>query len=91
MDEMSDADRNSEDGEDEVGMDADKVLGNDKGGEGGLSGHGGKTGLLRDDDEDIKPEEVKRWGVVLVQGEDLESECVRREKTAPEHRISWFT
>ncbi|ORX35492.1 DNA polymerase subunit Cdc27 [Kockovaella imperatae] len=81
MDEMSDADRNSEDGvgdadgDDPDKMDTDDRMGNDHGDEeGGISGTGTKSGLIKDarDDEAIVSEEVKRWGVVLVHADELD-------------------
>ena len=94
MDEMSDVDRNSEDGADLAEepvateaadgdeMNADEMWGNDRGAEGGLSGRGEKTGVIRDDDA-IKEEDVPRWGVVLVQDDQLERELELLCRTYP--------
>lgn len=70
MDQMSDADRNSEpDEEDEMGMKNDsRWPGNDQGDEDGL-GSGIK---VEREDEDVEAEEVPRWGMVLVQDDALE-------------------
>ena len=79
MDVMSDGERNSEDGSlgegldgaggEEVGM----GMGNDKGGGfgPGVGGEARELKQLREDDE-VKGEKVKRWGVVLVQGRGLD-------------------
>lgn len=80
MDEMSDADRNSEDGDadelDEMGMK------NDDGRPGNDEGHAdGLAGVVRfkveREDEILEPEEVPKWGVVLVQADHLEREFRR--------------
>ena len=83
MDEMSDVDRNSEDGTDmgdepvateaadAEALDADEMWGNDRGAEGGLSGRGAASGLVREE-VIVREEEVPRWGVVLVQDDHLE-------------------
>lgn len=72
MDEMSDADRNSEpDEEDEMGVRNEHGWpGNDTG---EMDGLGGGRGIrVERKDEEIVSEEVPRWGVVLVQGPKLE-------------------
>jgi len=75
MDQMSDADRNSEpDEEDEMGMRNDgQWPGNDQGEEDGM-GVGVKVERV---DEEVEPEEVPRWGMVLVQDDALEGESIR--------------
>ena len=75
---MSDGERNSEDGDADGQMDTDQIWGNDHGDEAGISGGGIKTGLARES-EVIMPEEVKRWGVVLVQGDNLDGELARSQ------------
>lgn len=75
MDEMSDADRNSEpDVEDEFGMrngtGGGGWPGNDVGDADGMEGGRG-IGVVRKDEE-IVPEEVPKWGCVLVQADRLE-------------------
>ena len=71
MDEMSDADRNSEDGmaglEDE---EMDVGMGNDEGADDGIGGQGTVEGV-KIEDKEVKAEQVKMWGVVLVQTEGL--------------------
>jgi DNA polymerase delta subunit 3 len=76
MDQMSDADRNSEPDEaDEMGMKNDDGWpGNDEGAEDGLVGDG-VEGVEREDEEVVN-EEVPRWGMVLVQGDALEGELL---------------
>lgn len=73
MDQMSDADRNSEpDEEDEMGMKNDgQWPGNDQGEADGMG-----LGAIKVDreDEDVEPEEVPRWGMVLVQDDALEGD-----------------
>jgi DNA polymerase delta subunit 3 len=72
MDEVSEGERNSEDGvEEDEGM-IGGWNGNDEGaGADGLGAvNGGEGG------EEIRSEEVKRWGVVLVQKDGLEGESI---------------
>jgi hypothetical protein len=76
MDEVSEGERNSEDGMDDE-EEADGV-GNDIGDINGLGGGvelvvevGGKEG------EVVKPEQVGRWGVVLVEQERLDGRSFR--------------
>lgn len=99
MDEMSDDERNSEDGagdpeavagglwtaDDGEGNGAsgeDAVVGNDEGDAiGGISGKGVEAVKLeKGDGEVVRPEEVERWGVVLVQQDALEGEGYGAEK-----------
>lgn len=72
MDQMSDADRNSEPDEaDEMGMrNEDGWPGNDEGAEDGLVGDG--LDRVEREDDVVVNEEVPRWGMVLVQGDLLE-------------------
>lgn len=92
MDEMSDDERNSEDGagdpeavagglwtadDEENGPGGeDAVVGNDEGDAiGGISGKGVEAVKLeKGSGEVVRPEEVQRWGVVLVQQDALEGE-----------------
>lgn len=71
MDEMSDADRNSEpDVEDEFGMKNEEMYpGNDTGAE---DGAGLGTVKIERDEGILESEQTSRWGVVLVQGDALE-------------------
>ena len=74
MDVMSDGERNSEDGLDGAGGEGGGMgMGNDKGGGfgPGVGGEARELKQLREDDE-VKGEKVKRWGVVLVQGRGLD-------------------
>ena len=72
MDEMSDADRNSEvDEEDEMGMKNEEIWpGNDHGEGDGMIG--GSRVKVEREDVVVIPEETARWGVVLVQADALE-------------------
>ncbi len=71
MDEMSDADRNSDAGSEEVlGL---EDIGNDVGdGLNGIVGAGGGVEGVRREEVAVMAEVVPRWGVVLVQGDRLE-------------------
>lgn len=94
MDEMSDDERNSEDGagdpeavagglwsaddNDDGHGGEDAVMGNDEGDAlGGISGKGVEAVRLQKAAGDVvQPEEVERWGVVLVQQDGLEGEAL---------------
>ena len=84
MDEMSDADRNSEadeDGQEEEEREGEGEMevGKDKGGEGGLVGDS-KVGMGPGrEGEVVVAEDVPRWGVVLVQADRLDGESFARE------------
>ncbi|OCF42861.1 hypothetical protein I317_03338 [Kwoniella heveanensis CBS 569] len=73
MDEMSEGDRNSEDEREEDEQVGFEEVGNDNGDEDGLAGNlgiiGGKSG---EEGEDLRREDVVRWGVVLVGQDELE-------------------
>jgi hypothetical protein len=81
MDQVSEDERNSEDGD--MGMEGlgeeTPVVGNDRGGEGGISGKGEGDGEVKLEKEEglegLNAEKVTRFGVVLVGEEGLEGEC----------------
>ena len=79
MDEQSDADSTpSEVEEDAMDLDAGFV-GNDQGAEGGLAGEGKSVKGVSREDEVVVPEQVRRWGVVLVGQDGLEgASCALR-------------
>lgn len=76
MDEMSDADRNSEDDmtglEDEEG---DVGMGNDEGADDGIGG-GSTVEGVKVEEKEVRAEQVTIWGVVLVQSEGLKGELI---------------
>jgi len=74
MDEMSDGERNSEDGVWEGMEGEEEGLGNDEGDPAGIGrGKGGLgVGGVGREEEVLRSEQVARWGVVLVQGAGLE-------------------
>jgi DNA polymerase delta subunit 3 len=82
MDQVSEDERNSEDGDmamEGLGEEA-PVVGNDGGGEGGISGKGEgdeEVKLEKEEEglEGLDAEKVTRFGVVLVGEEGLEGEC----------------
>ena len=69
MDEMSDADRNSEVDEDENG-----IPNNDKGDEDGLNGHVHNGVMIDREDDVVTPEVVLTRGIVLTQADRLEGQ-----------------
>ncbi|ORY23928.1 DNA polymerase subunit Cdc27-domain-containing protein [Naematelia encephala] len=76
MDEISDGERNSEDGDgqdDELGIGTER-MGNDEGDQDGINGGVGVElqGIKREDEEVIGEQVVQRWGCVLVQQDNLD-------------------
>lgn len=75
---MSDDERNSEHGEGDGEGEDGIVIGNDDGAPGGLLGEGneGKLGFATAGTaaEVVEGEQVRRWGVVLVNEDGLEGE-----------------